>query len=534
MNLSAARPLLFLVALATACTVARAANALGADAERLRAELATQQMKADLREFDLKRINSQLADATKRLADTQAALVAKDKEIAALKINTTPTPADSSRASVAEFDQLRRERDQARDTAAGAEIARAELRGQLQQAIVKYAALQTEYAAAQTEKSSLQQQIARLEAGRASEQPQLQQASAQLAAVQAERDALKAQLASSQGEQAAKLAARDRELAALKDADAARAGLVTEKTSLQQQLAKLTASRAEEQRQQQTTADALKARLDATTAQAAAAAKERDALKGQLTVKDKELAAIQAERDRLRKDTAVQQEKMDQLQARLAIAPPATSRAGETDTAAALRQQLAEATGKLDAATREGTLRQAEIDRLQQSLGQLTALAKAVDERTAAGTRAQSDLEVMSAAATRLNNELVTAREQARLAQAAAAAAAAENQSLKTRLVLTDRAAAGSVEPSAFVPSRPPAAVSLPPAPELPATTVAAAAPVAVAEPRIHVVAAGDTLSGVAKKYYGNASRWSAILDANRAAIKNADVLTVGTRLKIP
>ena len=58
--------------------------------------------------------------------------------------------------------------------------------------------------------------------------------------------------------------------------------------------------------------------------------------------------------------------------------------------------------------------------------------------------------------------------------------------------------------------------------------------PTAAPAPRIHVVAAGETLSKIAVHYYGNASRWPDILAANRDVLKNEKSLLVGTKLKIP
>jgi nucleoid-associated protein YgaU len=54
------------------------------------------------------------------------------------------------------------------------------------------------------------------------------------------------------------------------------------------------------------------------------------------------------------------------------------------------------------------------------------------------------------------------------------------------------------------------------------------------AEPRIHVVVEGDSLTKIAKQYYGSANRYEEILAANRDVIRNENILTVGTKLKIP
>ncbi len=51
---------------------------------------------------------------------------------------------------------------------------------------------------------------------------------------------------------------------------------------------------------------------------------------------------------------------------------------------------------------------------------------------------------------------------------------------------------------------------------------------------RTHVVRAGDTLRSIALSAYGNAARWRDIYRANRASIRDPDVLKVGTRLTIP
>ena len=60
----------------------------------------------------------------------------------------------------------------------------------------------------------------------------------------------------------------------------------------------------------------------------------------------------------------------------------------------------------------------------------------------------------------------------------------------------------------------------------------------ATAEPaateKIHTVEKGDTLSKIAKEYYGDASKWKAIHEANRDLITNPDLIQIGWALKIP
>lgn len=49
-----------------------------------------------------------------------------------------------------------------------------------------------------------------------------------------------------------------------------------------------------------------------------------------------------------------------------------------------------------------------------------------------------------------------------------------------------------------------------------------------------YTVVSGDSLSKIAKKFYGNANRWHAIFDANRDQLDNPDLIKPGQVLKIP
>ena len=57
--------------------------------------------------------------------------------------------------------------------------------------------------------------------------------------------------------------------------------------------------------------------------------------------------------------------------------------------------------------------------------------------------------------------------------------------------------------------------------------------PAAPAE-QIYTVAAGDSLSKISKKVYGDANQWKRIFEANRDLIKNPDLIHPGQKLKIP
>jgi LysM repeat protein len=51
---------------------------------------------------------------------------------------------------------------------------------------------------------------------------------------------------------------------------------------------------------------------------------------------------------------------------------------------------------------------------------------------------------------------------------------------------------------------------------------------------RHYTVRPGDTLSSIAKRFYGNPARWQWIFQANRSKIKNPNMIFVGEALNIP
>jgi nucleoid-associated protein YgaU len=59
-------------------------------------------------------------------------------------------------------------------------------------------------------------------------------------------------------------------------------------------------------------------------------------------------------------------------------------------------------------------------------------------------------------------------------------------------------------------------------------------APQPAVEPQSYVVVPGDSLSKIAKRYYGDASQWRRIYEANRDQLSNPDLIHPGQRLKIP
>jgi nucleoid-associated protein YgaU len=53
-------------------------------------------------------------------------------------------------------------------------------------------------------------------------------------------------------------------------------------------------------------------------------------------------------------------------------------------------------------------------------------------------------------------------------------------------------------------------------------------------EVEFYVIKSGDTLSGIAKRYYGNAMDYPRIFEANREVIKDPDKIYVGQTIRIP
>jgi uncharacterized protein YidB (DUF937 family) len=79
------------------------------------------------------------------------------------------------------------------------------------------------------------------------------------------------------------------------------------------------------------------------------------------------------------------------------------------------------------------------------------------------------------------------------------------------------------------------AAAAAPPRPKADFSNVQAGSSQApVVQDEIYVVVAGDSLSKIAKRSYGDANQWKRIFEANRDRIKNPDLIQPGWELKIP
>jgi nucleoid-associated protein YgaU len=64
--------------------------------------------------------------------------------------------------------------------------------------------------------------------------------------------------------------------------------------------------------------------------------------------------------------------------------------------------------------------------------------------------------------------------------------------------------------------------------------TSAVSAPAAEEKVEYYTIQKGDSLSKIAKKYYGNAMAYPKIFEANREVIKNPDLIFPGQVIRIP
>ena len=67
-----------------------------------------------------------------------------------------------------------------------------------------------------------------------------------------------------------------------------------------------------------------------------------------------------------------------------------------------------------------------------------------------------------------------------------------------------------------------------------PKDAAAKASPAPAAEFEWYEVQKGDTLSALAKRFYGKASQYMKIFDANKDVLTNPDLIKVGQKLRIP
>lgn len=189
--------------------------------------------------------------------------------------------------------------------------------------------------------------------------------------------------------------------------------------------------------------------------------------------------------------------------------------------------RLADTEDKLSTALRSFSLMQKENDRLLADSRRLTdantSLVAQLAEARAQITALQEELAAVSATAAQV--EIL--RTQLRQTQDQINALTAENTELRTRLAITS-APPGSI---LGVPTRPgsAAAAASPAEPAAPAMV-----DLKTPEARFHTVVEGDTLSQIARRYYGDSKRWAEILEANRDQLADERSMRFGIKLRIP
>jgi len=218
-------------------------------------------------------------------------------------------------------------------------------------------------------------------------------------------------------------------------------------------------------------------------------------------------------------------------------APAAVSDASAEDA----KKQLAEIEAKLTTSLRSYSMLQQELDQTHEAAAKTeTKLAAAQAESAALRTQVDAlnpngkEMVLLRQASINAATEAVELRDQLRQAQGSVAQLAQENAQLKTRLALLGPPPAPMLaSPTRYAPPPAPAA-AVKSAPAQPASTAAAKPAAAAPAARQHVVAEGDTLSKISRRYYGTSERWPEILEANRDILRDARNLPVGASLRIP
>jgi len=262
-----------------------------------------------------------------------------------------------------------------------------------------------------------------------------------------------------------------------------------------------------------------------------------------------ETALADTKRQLSEKETAL-------LSATHAAPPPVAAVAPETDVSD-LKKRLAETEDRLATALRGYALLEKDRDALQAKSGQASE-AQAADKNSltaqvATLTAQVQQLQVAAAAqatAEHAASSLITEKEAlaARLAEmegranAAQAEATRMGESLAALQRSTGQAASEAAATRALTQQLQGTNAVL--AQEnyqlktMLARTTGSPAPVAVpvSSPagRTHVVVSGDSLSKISQRYYGTASRWQEIYNANTGKLGPNGVLRVGTELRIP
>lgn len=285
--------------------------------------------------------------------------------------------------------------------------------------------------------------------------------------------------------------------------------------ALQAQVASLTAAKSAAEQK----LAASEARVSASPAVPAASAdrEELSAANAKLESVLHSFMLAQSENAGLKVAVEVAKNESNSLRQQLADAQSKTTApsAASAEDPVALKRELNDTATKLSVALRSYVVIASENDRLKADAA----------ARTNSSAQAVAAVETKAAAAaTTQSTQLAELRDQLRQVQAQSAAYAEDNFQLRTRLASAGGGAAPSRAPDRVMPTAVPTSAPVP----------SAAAPVVEPVQRTHTIAAGDTLQGLAKKYYGDAARWNEILTANSDVLGGKPNLVIGRKLRIP
>ncbi len=239
------------------------------------------------------------------------------------------------------------------------------------------------------------------------------------------------------------------------------------------------------------------------TDELAAAWKESERLKS-------ELAASKAASEKSAADSADLQKQLDAARAQ----PPIPADTGAPGSVADLQDKLATALRSFSVVQDENTQLKASVDKL-------TSDNASLSQQLDAARASIATLQVQAAA----TSQIEPLRTELRQAQDETSRLAGENSQLRTRLAI-QAPGPGATKPAPTRPAQAAAASA--------AYAPAQAAPPPPPAPKTYVVVEGDTLTKIARKFYGSPGRWEDILNANRDILKDEKSLVVGSTLKIP
>ena len=146
----------------------------------------------------------------------------------------------------------------------------------------------------------------------------------------------------------------------------------------------------------------------------------------------------------------------------------------------------------------------------------------------------QKEVAAHAAESTALTNRLASAEAAAKANQVNEATVSALTVELDKSTAALAAALSPKASPESAVAQAPsPAGVPIQVAQSTAAPGASSARPIAPAT-RSYVVVQNDSLSKIALKFYGSASKWPGIYEANKSVISSTGALSVGMTLRIP